>query len=106
MKTKKVTKKLANLLYLLLVCVIGVGCNKTKVEYNEREKCLEFETKEAIVLNINTEGFNSGDVLAVGDSGNLVLAKPEDTDRIVGIVTKPNKLRLFIRKVRVWTNAH
>jgi len=96
-------KYLRHFFYLLLVCSFGVGCSNNDIKYSENDECFSFETKEAVILNINTEEFKEGDILAVGDSGKLLLATPEDVDRIVGIVK--NKLQIFISKIRAWDNA-
>ena len=85
MKTLKF--KPLNLLYLLLVLIFSVGCN------NKQEPA--FKTKKCIVIGINTSGFKAGDVLAVGDSGQLIKAEAKDIDNVVGIVVCKDSVNVF-----------
>lgn len=84
---KKFIKGLSYATCILLALVLCAGCSKKKEP--------TFETKQYLVTGVNTEGFEAGDILAVGKNGQLIKADAKDIDNVVGMVVGRDSVNTF-----------
>jgi len=69
-----------------------VGCNKND----------SYETREAIVSNINTSEYSEGSIIKITADNNTTVEK---IDIHISATIKKTKLQIFISKIRAWANA-
>lgn len=89
-------KNSRNMLYLALILILSIGCNENKAKHSEDEKYLQFESKKAVILNVNTREFPPGTVLTLGDSGQLIEANAKAVDEIFYLVVGEDSVKVFI----------